>query len=53
MYNMEYRIEAGEMAPDFRLRSTAGRDVRLYDCKNKKIVLLFFSTTASRAASSA
>lgn len=42
MYNMEYRIEVGEMAPDFRLKSAAGRDVRLYDCKNKKTVLLFF-----------
>lgn len=42
MYNMEYRIQAGEMAPDFRLKSTAGREVRLYDCKNKKTVLLFF-----------
>ncbi len=42
MYNMEYRIEAGEMAPDFLLRSTTGRDVRLYDCKNKRTVLLFF-----------
>jgi peroxiredoxin Q/BCP len=42
MYNIEYRIEVGEMAPDFRLRSTTGSDVRLYDCKNKKNVLLFF-----------
>ena len=42
MYNMEYRIQVGEMAPDFRLRSSAGQDVRLYDCKNKKTVLLFF-----------
>ena len=30
------------MAPDFRLESTAGKSVRLYDCKNKKTVLLFF-----------
>lgn len=42
MYNMEYRIQPGEMAPDFRLRSTSGREVRLYDCKNKKTVLMFF-----------
>jgi len=42
MYNIEYRIQVGEMAPDFRLKSTTGRDVRLYDCKNKKNVLLFF-----------
>ncbi|HTY90025.1 MAG TPA: peroxiredoxin family protein [Methanocella sp.] len=42
MYNMEYRIEVGEMAPDFRLKSTDGREIRLYDCKNKKTVLLFF-----------
>jgi peroxiredoxin Q/BCP len=39
---MEYRIQPGEMAPDFRLRSTSGREVRLYDCKNKKTVLMFF-----------
>jgi len=42
MYNMEYRIQVGEMAPDFRLKSAAGREVRLYDCKNKKTVLMFF-----------
>jgi peroxiredoxin Q/BCP len=42
MYWMDYRIEAGEMAPDFRLESTSGKSVRLYDCKNKKTVLLFF-----------
>lgn len=42
MYNMEYRIRVGEMAPDFRLKSTSGSEVRLYDCKNKKAVLLFF-----------
>jgi thioredoxin-dependent peroxiredoxin len=42
MYNMEYRIQAGEMAPDFRLKSTTGRELRLYDCKNKNTVLLFF-----------
>jgi thioredoxin-dependent peroxiredoxin len=42
MYWMDYRIEAGEMAPDFRLESTAGKSMRLYDCKNKKTVLLFF-----------
>ncbi len=42
MYNMEYRIRVGEMAPDFRLRSTRGHEVRLYDCKNKKTALLFF-----------
>jgi len=42
MYNVEYRIQAGEPAPDFRLRSSSGREVRLYDCKNKKTVLMFF-----------
>jgi peroxiredoxin Q/BCP len=42
MYGMDYRIDVGEMAPDFRLESTAGKSVRLYDCKNKKTVLLFF-----------
>jgi peroxiredoxin Q/BCP len=42
MYNMEYRIETGEMAPDFRLRSTTGAEVRLFDCKNKRTVLIFF-----------
>jgi thioredoxin-dependent peroxiredoxin len=42
MYNMEYRIETGEMAPDFRLRSSTGAEVRLFDLKNKKTVLLFF-----------
>lgn len=42
MYWMDYRIEVGEMAPDFRLESTTGQNVRLYDYKNKKTVLLFF-----------
>jgi peroxiredoxin Q/BCP len=42
MYNMEYRIQVGEMAPDFRLKRTDGREIRLYDCKNKKNVVLFF-----------
>jgi peroxiredoxin Q/BCP len=42
MYNIEYRIKVGEMAPDFRLKRTDGREVRLYDCKNKKTVLLLF-----------
>jgi thioredoxin-dependent peroxiredoxin len=42
MYNMEYRIQAGEMAPDFNIKSSSGREVRLYDCKNKKTVLMFF-----------
>ena len=42
MFNMEYRIQVGEMAPDFRLKSTSGREVRLYDCKNKMTVLMFF-----------
>jgi len=39
---MEYKIEPGEMAPDFTLPRTDGKNVRLYDCKNKKTVLLFF-----------
>lgn len=42
MYNIEYRIRVGETAPDFTLKSTTGREIRLYDCKNKKSVLLFF-----------
>jgi thioredoxin-dependent peroxiredoxin len=42
MYGMEYRIEVGEMAPDFQLPATNGKTIRLYDCKNKKTVLLFF-----------
>ncbi|HTX43966.1 MAG TPA: peroxiredoxin family protein [Methanocella sp.] len=42
MYNIEYRIRVGEVAPDFRVRRTDGREIRLYDCKNKKTVLLFF-----------
>ncbi len=42
MYNMEYIIQAGEMAPDFHLKRTDGREIRLYDCKNRKTVLLFF-----------
>jgi peroxiredoxin Q/BCP len=42
MYNPVYKTDVGEMAPDFTLRSTSGRDVRLYDCKNKKAVVLFF-----------
>ncbi len=42
MYNIEYRIRVGEMAPDFRLERTDGREIRLYDCKNRKAVLLFF-----------
>jgi peroxiredoxin Q/BCP len=42
MYNMVYKTNVGDMAPDFTLPSTAGRDVRLYDCKNKKAVVLFF-----------
>jgi len=42
MYWTEYRIEAGEMAPDFSLPATNGKTIRLYDCKNKKTVLLFF-----------
>ena len=42
MYNMVYKTDVGDMAPDFTLPSTAGRTVRLYDCKNKKAVVLFF-----------
>ena len=42
MYGMEYRIEVGEMAPDFQLPATNGKTIRLYDYKNKNIVLLFF-----------
>jgi peroxiredoxin Q/BCP len=42
MYNMVYKTDVGEMAPDFTLPSTGGRTVRLYDCKNRKAVVLFF-----------
>lgn len=42
MYRMDYRIEVGEPAPDFTLPKTDGKTVRLYDCKNKKAVVLFF-----------
>jgi peroxiredoxin Q/BCP len=42
MYNPVYKTDVGEMAPDFTLPSTSGRTVRLYDCKNKKAVVLFF-----------
>jgi peroxiredoxin Q/BCP len=42
MYNPVYKTGVGEMAPDFTLPSTGGRTVRLYDCKNKKAVVLFF-----------
>jgi thioredoxin-dependent peroxiredoxin len=42
MFQMEYKIEVNEMAPDFSLPTTSGKTIRLYDCKNKKTVLLFF-----------
>lgn len=42
MYNIEYKTDVGDMAPDFTMDSTSGKKVRLYDCKNKKTVLLFF-----------
>ncbi|OPY27151.1 MAG: thioredoxin-dependent thiol peroxidase [Methanocella sp. PtaU1.Bin125] len=42
MYNMVYKTDVGEMAPDFTLPSSRDRTVRLYDCKNKKAVVLFF-----------
>ena len=42
MYNPVYKTHVGDMAPDFTLPSTGGREVRLYDCKNKKAVVLFF-----------
>lgn len=42
MYNMVYKTNVGDMAPDFELPSSSGRGVRLYDCKNKKAVVLFF-----------
>lgn len=42
MYRMEYRLEIGDMAPDFILPATSDKNVRLYDCKNKKTVVLFF-----------
>ncbi len=42
MYNPVYKTGVGEMAPDFTLPSSTGRTVRLYDCKNKKAVVLFF-----------
>jgi peroxiredoxin Q/BCP len=42
MYNPVYKTDVGEMAPDFTLPSTSGRNARLYDCKNRKAVVLFF-----------
>jgi peroxiredoxin Q/BCP len=39
---MVYKTNVGDMAPDITLPSTSGRNVRLYDCKNKKAVVLFF-----------
>jgi len=42
MYNPVYKTGVGDMAPDFTLPSSDGRNVRLYDCKNKKAVVLFF-----------
>lgn len=42
MYNPVYKTHVGDMAPDFTLPSTGGKTVRLYDCKNKKAVVLFF-----------
>jgi peroxiredoxin Q/BCP len=42
MYNPVYKTHVGDMAPDFTLPSTDGRTLRLYDCKNKKAVVLFF-----------
>jgi peroxiredoxin Q/BCP len=42
MYNPVYKTHVGDMAPDFTLPSTSGKTMRLYDCKNKKAVVLFF-----------
>ena len=42
MYNMVYKVEVGDMAPDFTLPASDGKKVRLYDCKNRKTVVLFF-----------
>jgi peroxiredoxin Q/BCP len=42
MYRMEYRTEPGDLAPDFTLPSTDGRDIGLYGFRNKNTVLLFF-----------
>jgi peroxiredoxin Q/BCP len=46
MYNIAHKIQVGEMAPDFHVKRSDGREVRLYDCKNKKTVLLFFFNQA-------
>mgnify|MGYP005832178487 CR=1 FL=1 len=42
MYNMDYQVDTGNMAPNFTLINTAGKGFELYDCKNKKTVMLFF-----------
>jgi peroxiredoxin Q/BCP len=42
MYGMEYRTNVGDLAPDFTLKNTSGKSVRLYDSKNRNKVLLFF-----------
>lgn len=35
-------IEAGQVAPDFTLKSDAGQDVRLSDLRGKPVVLYFY-----------
>jgi cytochrome oxidase Cu insertion factor (SCO1/SenC/PrrC family) len=38
----EPKIKVGEMAPDFTLKDTNGKEVSLHDFKGKKNVLLAF-----------
>ena len=39
-------LKVGEMAPDFSLRDTAGKDVKLSDFRGKKNVVLAFYVLA-------
>jgi peroxiredoxin Q/BCP len=35
-------LKIGDKAPDFKLKSDAGRDVSLQDFKGQRVVLFFF-----------